>query len=86
MNKERKVIRMERKYGYEVEFLSKMVSPTGTKYFSSTGECMLREMKSNFKSFLKENNLQVKGATKGEVLNAKGNVIGKFHFKSTLIQ
>ena len=52
-------MKMERKYGYEVEFLSKMVSPTGTKFFSSTGESMLRDMKNNFKSFLKEYNLQI---------------------------
>ena len=79
-------MKMERKYGYEVEFLSKMVSPTGTKFFSSTGESMLRDMKNNFKSFLKEYNLQTKGLTKGEILNANGTVVGKFHFKSTLIQ
>lgn len=44
-------------------------------------------MKENFKDFLKKYNFQTKGtATNGSVLNAKGQVIGKFSFSSTTIQ
>lgn len=78
---------MFKKYSYEIEFLSKEVSPCGTKIYTATGECTLREMKQNFKDFLKKYSFSTKGsATEGSVLNAKGQVIGKFSFGSTVIQ
>jgi hypothetical protein len=77
---------MIKKYSYEVEFLSREVSPYGTKYFSATGECLLKEMKENFKDFLAKNAFSTKGsATKGQLLNPKGQVIGSFEFKSHTI-
>ena len=79
---ERKVIIMNKKYSYEIEFLSRDVSPTGTKYFGATGGTLLKEMKASLDKFLEENGLQKKGATSGQILNAKGQVIGRFCFNS----
>lgn len=78
---------MIKKYSYEIEFLSREVSPHNTKYFSASGECSLKEMKQNFKDFLSKYHFQTKGgATKGSLLNAKGQVIGQFEFHSQVIQ
>lgn len=78
---------MIKKYSYEIEFLARELSPHGTKFYSATGECQLKEMKQNFKDFLKKYNFSTKGTTtNGSVLNAKGQVIGKFHFSSKTIQ
>ena len=78
---------MIKKYSYEVEFLTRELSPYGTKYYSASGECSLKEMKENFKNFLKKHNLTTKGTTtNGSVLNVKGQVIGKFSFSSKTIQ
>ena len=79
---ERKVIVMNKKYSYEIEFLSRDVSPTGTKHFGATGGSLLKEMKASLDKFLEENGLQKKGATSGQILNAKGQVIGRFCFNS----
>ena len=32
---------MNKKYSYEIEFLSRDVSPTGTKHFGATGGALL---------------------------------------------
>lgn len=78
---------MIKKYSYEVEFLTRELSPHGTKYYGASGECSLKEMKQNFKDFLKKYNFTTKGTTtNGSVLNAKGQVIGKFSFSSKTIQ
>lgn len=78
---------MVKKYGYQIEFLSRDLSPTGTKYYGATGECLVKEMKQNFQSFLKKHGYSTKGgATKGTLLNAKGQEIGKFEFSSNTIQ
>ena len=37
-------------------------------------------MKASLDKFLEENGLQKKGATSGQILNAKGQVIGRFCF------
>lgn len=78
---------MIKKYSYEVEFLTRELSPQGTKYYGASGECSLKEMKENFKDFLKKYNFTTKGTTtNGSILNAKGQVIGKFSFSSKTIQ
>lgn len=78
---------MIKKYSYEVEFLTRELSPHGTKYYGASGECSLKEMKENFKDFLKKYNFTTKGTTtNGSVLNAKGQVIGKFSFSSKTVQ
>ncbi len=78
---------MIKKYSYEVEFLTRELSPHGTKYYGASGECSLKKMKENFKDFLKKYNFTTKGTTtNGSVLNAKGQVIGKFSFSSKTIQ
>lgn len=78
---------MIKKYSYEVEFLTRELSPHGTKYYGASGECSLKEMKENFKDFLKKYNFTTKGTTtNGSVLNAKGQVIGKFSFSSKIVQ
>lgn len=69
---------MDKKYMYEIEFLSREVSPVGVKHFGATGETTLRAIKENFKSFLEKNALTAKGATEGTIKNAKGEVIGDF--------
>lgn len=79
------VYNMIKKYSYQIEFLSRELSPTKTKYFSASGECLLKEMKNNFNNFLKENSLSAKGSTKGAILDVRGNVIGNFIFSSTTI-
>lgn len=85
--KKGKVIVMIKKYSYQVEFLSREVSPMDTMVFSATGECSLKEMKQNFQDFLKKYGFSTKGTTtNGSVLNAKGQVIGKFAFGSQIIQ
>lgn len=71
---------MNKKYSYEIEFLSRDVSPTGTKHFGATGGALLKEMKASLDKFLEENGLQKKGSTSGQILNAKGQVIGRFCF------
>ena len=69
---------MIKKYSYEVEFLTRELSPHGTKYYGASGECSLKEMKENFKDFLKKYNFTTKGTTtNGSVLNAKEKVICK---------
>lgn len=78
---------MIKKYSYEVEFLTRELSPLGTKYYSASGDCSLKEIKESFKDFLKKYNFTTKGtATNGSVLNAKGQVIGNFSFSSKTIQ
>lgn len=78
---------MIKKYSYEVEFLSRELSPHGTKYYGASGECPLKEMKQSFKDYLSKYHFQTKGgATKGSLLNAKGQIIGNFEFKSQTIQ
>lgn len=80
------MIAMIKKYTYQIEFLSREVSPSGTKYYGASGECLQKEMKKNFDEYLKKNALSTKGsAKKGSVLNAKGQVIGSFEFRSTII-
>ena len=67
--------------------ISREVSPMDTMVFSATGECSLKEMKQNFQDFLKKYGFSTKGTTtNGSVLNAKGQVIGKFAFGSQIIQ
>lgn len=76
-----------KKYGYQIEFLSRELSPSGTKYYGATGECLLKDMKQNFQDFLKKHGYTTKGTTtKGTLLNAKGQEIGKFEFNSSTIQ
>ena len=78
---------MIKKYSYEIEFLTRELSPHGTKYYGASGECSLKEMKENFKDFLKKYNFTTKGTTtNGSVLDAKGQVIGKFSFSSKTVQ
>lgn len=78
---------MIKKYSYEIEFLARELSPHGTKFYSASGECSLKEMKESFKDFLKKYNFTTKGTTtNGSVLNSKGQVIGKFSFNSKTIQ
>ena len=38
---------MIKKYSYEIEFLARELSPHGTKFYSASGECSLKEMKEN---------------------------------------
>ncbi len=77
---------MTRKYGYFIEFLSKEVSPTGTKYCSGVGECLQKEMKASFDSFVKRHALIQKGNSKaGKLLDAKGNYIGDYHLSGNTI-
>lgn len=78
---------MFKKYSYQIEFLTKDVSPVDTKFYSATAECTLNEMKKKFKSFISTHGLQTKGSTtKGTVLDARGNMIGTFSFGSTTIE
>ena len=78
---------MIKKYSYEIEFLARELSPHGTKFYSASGDCSLKEIKESFKDLLKKYNFTTKGtATNGSILNAKGQVIGNFSFSSKTIQ
>lgn len=78
---------MIKKYSYQIEFLSREISPVDTKYYSASAECGLRDMRKNFKDFLSKHGLDYKGkASSGTIVNAKGNVVGKFAFGSTVIE
>ena len=77
---------MEKRYGYAIEFLSKELSPTGTKFVRGTGECKLREMQKSFENFLNGKGLTYSGGKRaGSVLNAKGQMIGEFYFYSDAV-
>ena len=78
---------MTKRYNYQIEFLSRDFSPSGTKFYSATGECLLNEMKKNFKDYCSKHAFGTKGsATKGHLLNAKGQIIGSFAFNSTTVE
>lgn len=76
---------MNNKYTYFIEYLSKDVSPMGTKFHSMVGSdnCKIKDMRNRLDDFLSDNKLSIKGTGKsGAVLDASGKMIGKYILNS----
>lgn len=76
---------MNNKYTYFIEYLSKDMSPMGTKYHSMVGSdnCKIKDMRNRLDNFLSENKLSVKGTGKsGSILDVSGKIIGKYALSS----
>jgi hypothetical protein len=76
------------KYTYIAEFLSKESSPDGSKVHSFTTELggKKAEARSSFARFVKKHGLIAKGTlSAGDILNIKGDKIGKYGVKTGVI-
>ena len=76
------------KYTYIAEFLSKEASPEGCKVHSFTTELggKKAEARGSFARFVKKHGLIAKGTlSSGDILDKKGDKIGKYGVKTRVI-
>ena len=72
-----------KKYYYEIEFMSRALSPCGRETYSAISVGLLKDIKDSFKEYCQKHGFNTTGGTlHGKLLNAKGQLVGNFNFGS----